>query len=215
MMDEFMRLNALSTGRDKLLRFYWASLEKKEENKELITKLKDLDALLGTARAFLRFGRGVDMLYANSSGITVHNSLSASVISFSKLSASLSLLVDHIALLKKTGLLKGDQKKWTYLSNQFLFLSSFSCLLRDIIEIHELYHYQSRNKSVYTSSQKLLASHRALSVDTIKNFCDTLIVLESLGHCNLSPRRVSIIGAISSIASILQMINPRYRMVLS
>lgn len=159
------------------------------------------------------------MLYANSSGITMHNSLPAFVISFSKLSASLSLLVDHIALLKKTGLLKGDQKKWAYLSNQFLFLSSFSCLLRDIIEIHDLYHYQSRIKLIKSThssfSQKLLSSHKALSVDTIKNFCDTLIVLESLGRCNLSPRKVSVIGAISSIASILQMINPRYRMVPS
>ncbi|GAB6031215.1 hypothetical protein CHUAL_009032 [Chamberlinius hualienensis] len=57
--------------------------------------------------------------------------------------------------------------------------------------------------------------HKDVVLDTIKNICDLLIPLSSLGYAKLSPGVVGLCGIISSLVGILTIVDPTYKLVPS
>jgi len=60
---------------------------------------------------------------------------------------------------------------------------------------------------------RCVRDHGDVAVDTLKNFCDLFLPLNSLGFVNLSPAMIGLLGVISTIASALPQINPMIKMV--
>lgn len=63
------------------------------------------------------------------------------------------------------------------------------------------------------SSYSKLLNHKNIAVDTIKNVCDVFIPLNALGYTKLSPRTIGILGALSSFAAIVTIIEPSTKLV--
>lgn len=97
-------------------------------------------------------------------------------------------------------------------------------LIRDMFEIKRILDQQRRRHSFriqrldpcepattlppeFVAIQRWIFTHKSVSVDTLKNACDLWIPLATLGHVKLSSTTVGFLGAISSAAAILQIID--------
>lgn len=145
-----------------------------------------------------------------------------------KLSQALFLFADHFLWLARTGLFKSiDAKKWGKYANKYWLLSIIMNLCRDVYEIFRLMDLHkasakcgiSRSVPVRLNSPKdfsrlalqsyvLVLGHKDVFVDTIKNVCDFFIPLTALGYTKLTPRTIGILGAISSVAGLIALIEP-------
>lgn len=155
-------------------------------------------------------------------------------LTISKIASALYLLADHIIWLSRSGLVRNiDIKKWNELSNKYWLVSIVMNLVRDIYEIIQLIDSNPNFKlpkpptrlPVYTLTpfRSLLSLmfhlysgylyHKCVAVDTFKNICDLFIPLNSLGYTKLSPRTIGILGAISSLAALLTIIEPSTKLV--
>lgn len=187
----------------------------------------------------LRLGRCVDTMY--SSLLTMHlpDPTMRVTITFSRIASSLYLLCDHILWLGKSGLVKVDNNNWSKLSNKFWLYSITMNLIRDFYEIIRIYKVNNLcnlNQRYYFSNvsphhERCISAnnqtaieraiyrminwiirHKDVSSDTLKNFCDFWIPMNSLGHVNLSPGTIGLLGAVSSTISILQILDYTFRL---
>lgn len=51
-------------------------------------------------------------------------------------------------------------------------------------------------------------NHQAVIVDTIKNVCDVFIPLTALGYTKLSPKYQGVLGVVSSVAGLFEILHP-------
>lgn len=162
------------------------------------------------------------MLYSSTQGISINNdSFHGFITSFARVSSTLYLLTDHLVLLRKVGLVKADERRWVDTSNRFLLLASFLFFIKNLNEIREILQIYTRSrrgsKPKKLSSQEIivefLSRHRALTLDAVKNLCDILVALDNVGEYRLSPVKLAMIGSLSSIAGLIQMINPAFRVM--
>ncbi|GBO16826.1 hypothetical protein AVEN_223625-1 [Araneus ventricosus] len=141
----------------------------------------------------------------------------------------LYLLTDHIIWLERAGLLKIDKTKWSKLSYRLWLYALVMNLSRDFYELKQILHQlnfgtlnqELQGKTVHppnTISSKLnlyyrvLALHKDVVLDTIKNGCDICLPLSQLGYLSISPRTVGLLGVISSIAGIMPLIDSSYKL---
>lgn len=102
-------------------------------------------------------------------------------------------------------------------------------LVRDIYEIIELFKRNSDPKQgtsvVMRSKQdntivafdpinaiRVLLANKPILFDTIKNSCDILIPLSSMGYVDLSPKMVGLLGVVSSVVGIIAMVKPNCKL---
>jgi len=129
------------------------------------------------------------------------------------------LLADHILWIGRSGLCAVNTNKWSRVSNKYWLYGLILNLIRDLYEINRI--LKARSSGLCGDPQFALAKtpiketvamfcrdHKDVVVDTVKNACDVLIPLTALGHLNLSPGFVGLLGAISSIAGIMSIIDP-------
>lgn len=98
-------------------------------------------------------------------------------------------------------------------------------LVRDIYEILQLWKRNSDPKQgvsvVVRSKQdnsvvafdpvnalRVLYANKPILMDTIKNTCDILIPLSSMGYVDLSPKVVGLLGVVSSVVGLVVMVKP-------
>ncbi|XP_004922413.1 peroxisomal membrane protein 11B [Bombyx mori] len=238
-MDIIIKVNNQSIGRDKLARFIqyisklvWHQLETRNANKYSIDRIKNLENAFSSFRKILRLGRCIDVCYIALDSMSIEDPFLRLTITVSKLSHSLFLYADHIVWLAKSGFLKTDSDTWNQTANKFWLLSIIANLARDFYEIlHLLQLHNSKflrpsdllNLSVHKfdlmSTLKhihvLLLCHRDIFVDTLKNACDLFIPLTALGFIKLSPSAIGTLGAISSIAALITLVQPISKLVPS
>lgn len=138
------------------------------------------------------------------------------------------MFADHFLWLARTGLFKSiDAKKWGKYANKYWLLSIIMNLCRDVYEIFRLLdlHKASVRSGISRSipcriksakdfsrlalqSYALVLSHKDIFVDTVKNVCDFFIPLTALGYTKLTPRTIGVLGAISSVAGLIAMVEP-------
>ena len=226
-----MRLNSQTSGRDKILRLWqftcrltWALMEKRSRNMEAIARLKEVEGLISFARRLLRLGRSVDMLYSSVSSLQISDPFLRMIITSSRISSSLFLFADHLVWLKKVGLLQVDEIKWSDTSNRFWLYSSVLNLLRDCHEINIMIKSEQRMKNLrpelgsveyVTAVAQIFIKHKNITIDTVKNICDTLLPMANLGHVKVSPAHVGLLGIISSTAAMLQLVDPSNRLAMA
>lgn len=176
----------------------------------------------------LRFGKCLDVFYASLRTIHYPDLAIRVTLTMGKLSQALFLFADHFLWLARTGLFKSiDAKKWGKYANKYWLLSIIMNLCRDVYEIFRLLDLHkasakcgiSRSVPVRLNSPKdfsrlalqsyvLFLGHKDVFVDTVKNVCDFFIPLTALGYTKLTPRTIGILGAISSIAGLIALIEP-------
>lgn len=233
-MDKLVKFNTQSSGRDKLFRLVqyssriiWANLEKHNRNKDLINKLKNLEYTLSTARKLYRFGRCSDTLYSALSSINLNDPTLRHTITLSRINNALYLLTDHIIWLGRAGVANIDNAKWSRLSYKLWLYYLVLNLGRDVYEIARIIdRFISPNKEFHFERiecsgsivptiymlYNLLKTNKDVAVDTVKNGCDVCLPLAQLGYLSISPRTIGILGAISSIAGMLPLLDPSYKL---
>uniref|UniRef100_A0A1A9W2E5 Peroxisomal membrane protein 11B n=1 Tax=Glossina brevipalpis TaxID=37001 RepID=A0A1A9W2E5_9MUSC len=234
-MDKWVQLNSQTIGRDKIARLlqyasraFWDSLEAADLHPAMVENFKSLEYILSTFRKLLRFGKCLDTFYASLRTIH-HPDLTVRItLTMSKLSQALFLFADHFMFLARTGLFKNlDAKKWNKFANKYWLFSIIMNLCRDMYEIHRLFDLHragiksgiSRSIPSRVGSSKdigrlalqsysLLLSHKDVLVDVVKNSCDFFIPLTALGYTNITPRTIGLLGALSSVAGLIALVEP-------
>lgn len=149
-------------------------------------------------------------------------------LTMSRIGQALFLLTDHIIWIARSGLVKGiDTHKWVQISNKYWLLSITMNLVRDFYEISNLIDSRCKGSISTTvctiqtlsdlsaatlKSYQFIYSNRAIFVDTLKNTCDFFIPFTTLGYTQMSPKTVGVLGVISTIAGIVSMVKPEYKL---
>nr|CAH7722395.1 unnamed protein product [Callosobruchus chinensis] len=225
-MDILVKINNQTNGRDKearliqyLSRLLWYKLQ--QNHIKGVEGLKNIEYQL-----ILRFGRFVESLYGTLPLFHEEESVLRYTIILSKIANSLFLLADHLLLLGRADFYPTDTQKWSRLSNKYWLYSITMNLIRDFYEISQTLRSEKkiimpgnglRNfddfKKVLLKSFIVLNSRRDILIDTLKNCCDFFIPYSALGHANLSPGSVGLLGTISSLMGLLVLINPRNKLI--
>ncbi|XP_076322836.1 peroxisomal membrane protein 11B-like isoform X1 [Tachypleus tridentatus] len=235
-LGNLVKFNSQTAGREKLLRLVqygtrmlWALMEKYSHDKEVVFRLKNLEHTFSAARKLFRFGRSLDAFYSALSTINIPDQMLRITITFSRINLALYLLADHVLWLGQAGIANVNKDKWSKLSNRFWLYSLVMNLVRDMYEILTLLQIQGSQTcalsvssvSPYARSswgiliQTLLdwmVYHRSVTVELIKNGCDIWIPLTNLKIVKFSPAAVGLLGVLSSVAGILQLINVSYKL---
>ncbi|RWS08963.1 peroxisomal membrane protein 11B-like protein [Dinothrombium tinctorium] len=239
-METVIRLNSQTAGREKLFRLcqyschFLSSLLANDgkQNEPDLRKIKELELILSSTIKLIRFGRCFEMLYSSLNTLSIADPTIKTTCTLSRISSSLYLFADHLLWLSRTGLIDGNSRKWSRLSYRFWLYSITMNLIRDFYEIRQLIGYHTRfgisslpscrSQRRLNDEQKMeldlntlfsiLISHRNVTVDTMKNFCDFWIPLHYLGHIKLHPTLLGFLGMVSSSASIIQIIDYTYRL---
>ncbi|XP_061389077.1 peroxisomal membrane protein 11B [Musca vetustissima] len=234
-MDKWVQLNNQAAGRDKIARLIqyasralWDSLEAADKSPAMVEDFKSLEYILSTFRKLLRFGKCLDVFYASLRTIHYPDLAIRVTLTAGKLSQALFLFADHFLWLGRTGFFKSiDAKKWGKYANKYWLLAIIMNLCRDFYEIVRLLdlHKASVRSGISRSipctirsrkdlsrlalqSYALVLGHKDVFVDTVKNVCDFFIPLTALGYTKLTPRTIGVLGAISSLAGLIAMIEP-------
>lgn len=139
------------------------------------------------------------------------------------------MFVDNLTLIASLGFVKIDLEQWYNRSSRLWLYCIVMGLARDWHELQRLLdaqksesncHLNARSKGIGDEERQrivrnissLLAREKALSIDTLRNFCDLWIPLSSLGYVKLSPRTISLLGTVSSICGIIQSVDASSRL---
>lgn len=151
-------------------------------------------------------------------------------INFSKISQAIFLFADHVIWLSRTGLFKKvNTQKWSETYNKYWFFSIVMNLCRDFYEICrifdtcrdvrqllKLFFFPKSSHDllrVWSKATVCVNTHQAVIVDTIKNVCDVFIPLSALGYSRLSPKYQGILGVISSMAGLFEILYPAAKLL--
>ncbi|KAJ9601315.1 hypothetical protein L9F63_000537 [Diploptera punctata] len=235
-MDVIVKLNSQTAGRDKLVRLLqyaskagWHYMQQKELSRQSVDKLKSLEYTFSSFRKLLRLGRFLDMLYGALSSIHYPDVIVRVTCTLSKIANALFLLADHILWIGRAGLVNINIDKWNKVANKYWLYSITMNLARDVYEIWQILERDNRRlrlssgvclagdaarKSIPLSvrAATFIHDHKDIVVDTVKNGCDLMIPLSSLGYVRLSPGAVGLLGVISSLAAIVSLIDPLARL---
>ncbi|XP_018567099.1 peroxisomal membrane protein 11A [Anoplophora glabripennis] len=232
-MNTLVKINNQTAGRDKiarllqyLSRFMWHRLQ--QSNKEGVEGIKNLEYQLSTFRRLLRFGRFVESLYAVLPLFQEENASVKYPVILSKIANALFLLADHILWLGRTDLCTINTEKWSRISNKYWLYSITMSLVRDFYEISQIIKCQKHTVTpdsginnfnditkVLTRVISVVQSNQNVVIDTVKNGCDLFIPLTALGHAKLSPGTIGLLGAVSSIAGLLVLLDPQKKLTPS
>uniref|UniRef100_A0A2A4JJ35 Peroxisomal membrane protein 11B n=1 Tax=Heliothis virescens TaxID=7102 RepID=A0A2A4JJ35_HELVI len=236
-MDVIIKVNNQSNGRDKIARLIqytsrlvWHQLEIRNANKYSVDRIKNLEQTFSSFRKILRLGRCIDICYTALNSMHIEDPILRVTLTISKLAHALFLYSDHIVWLTKSGFLKTDSEKWNRTANKFWLLSIIANLARDF---YEIVHLMDLHKSTFLKPSELLntairnhnwngsvknmyilmACHKDVFIDTLKNSCDIFIPLTALGFTKLSPSTVGVLGAVSSLAALVTVVKPITKLV--
>ncbi|XP_065194439.1 peroxisomal membrane protein 11B-like [Sycon ciliatum] len=238
-----VRFNAMTAARDKMCRlvqyisrFVWYYLQRHGYSADFVTRFKQLEGAISTARKLFRIGKSVDVL--QSAAATLHHPdlLVRCTLTFSKVNTALFLVFDHIVWGCRIGIFpKTDKAYWGHLSNRFWLVSLSALLLRDFYELKRLVQermarqpnasgdgrlnqrQQNRGRagsSIRAAPGAIAATcvrHPEVVLDTIKNMADFLLPLGNLDLISSSPGLLGLCGTVSSAIGTLVLCDDRYK----
>lgn len=234
-MDTWIRLNSTTAGKDKIFRliqylsrFVWHNLERRENLRDAVARLKILESAFSSFRKLLRLGKSLETLHGALRTRLLPDLVLRVTLTLSRIYQTFYLLVDHIIWIGRVGLYDINKAKWSDYSNKFWLGSIILNLIRDVYEIFQIAQKQVRCrtpepclyktfpiiKTMYDSipvTRPVVAfaeGHRDVFWDSLKNFCDIWIPLTSLGHTKLSPGMVGLLGSVSSFAGLVTVLDP-------
>lgn len=173
----------------------------------------------------LRFGRFAESLYATLPLFEEENATIRYTVTLSKIANSLFLFADHILWLGRADVCSIDTEKWSRTCNKYWLYSITMNLVRDFYELSRIVQYQKHSVvpdngvnnfndviKALTRVISIIQSNQNVVIDTVKNGCDFFIPLNALGYTKLSPGTIGLLGAISSIAGLLVLLDPQKKL---
>lgn len=167
----------------------------------------------------------MESLYAALPLFQEENTAVRYTVTLSKIANSLFLFADHILWLGRADLCSIDTEKWSRISNKYWLYSITMSLVRDFYEISRIVQCKKHSIvpgnginnfndviKVLTRVISIVQSNQNVVIDTVKNGCDFFIPLTALGHTKLSPGTIGLLGAISSIAGLLVLLDPQKKL---
>lgn len=226
-MDKVIKFNNQTAGRDKLARLLqysfragWHYMQQSNGSRQSVDTLKSLEYSFSTFRKLLRLGRCVESLYGALSTMHYNDITVRFTTTLSKIANALFLLCDHILWAARAGVADVNTDKWGRIAYKYWLYSIIMNLIRDFYEINRILEISRRKagsrlavRAINTPVLYLIAAqHKDVLVDTVKNVCDVFIPMAALGYMKLSPGMVGLLGVVSSLAGIIPIIDPMYKL---
>lgn len=191
----------------------------------------------------LRIGKSLDFLHGALHTIHLPDHVLRITLTMSKINQAFYLIFDHIIWAGRVGLADVDKPKWLDLSARFWLFSLILNLIRDVYDIwralvHELKvrdSQASRNLKLRNGFQdgsnlqhqrqvvpsnwevllKCYLENKAVFLDFVKNACDLVLPMSSIGHIDASPGMQGLFGFLSSVVGVATAWDPLLRLVPS
>ncbi|XP_064114128.1 peroxisomal membrane protein 11B-like [Macrobrachium nipponense] len=234
-MDQWVKLNASTAGKDKLFRlvqylsrFVWHNLESRKNLRDAVARLKIIESSFSSFRKLLRFGKSLEAIHGALRTLHLPDACLRVILTMSRIYQSLFLLMDHIIWIGRAGLFDINKEKWAKYANRFWLGSIILNLIRDFYEIMLIIQKSATCKNPLPCAYKkypvvrtvydcipatrplvlFVEEHRDVFWDSLKNFCDIWIPLTGLGHTNFSPGMIGFLGSVSSFAGLIAVLDP-------
>ncbi|GCB70055.1 peroxisomal membrane protein 11A isoform X3 [Scyliorhinus torazame] len=247
-MDSFVKLTSLSQGRDRIFRTtqYACTLlnyliHKNDSNKELVSKLKQLESNMSAGRKLFRLGNTVEAVQAARRNVQLSDPILRFCLTIIPLSRAVYFVCDNILWMGAVGLVDVDKEKWNKRCNRYYYFSLIISLSRDVYEIVQMLKEEAqaqkgqwcksvnhlennhvRRDFVWTLRVRAeaflmllfqsLKSNPPVLLDIVKNLCDLALPLDKLGIYKTNPGVVGLSGLVSSILSILTLTHPALKL---
>ncbi|KAL4107738.1 hypothetical protein QTP88_018031 [Uroleucon formosanum] len=231
-MNFVIDLNNKTAGRDRVARFVqygskttWHYMEKNDFDAKSIKKFKQLEQSLAAFRKVLRFGRFIDTLHTALRTINHTDKTIRFCVTFSKIAHSLYLFCDHCLWLNRNNFLQINAPRWGQAGNRYWLLSIIMNLVRDVVELNNLFKAILKKKILNTLNRKVapknditgeavqfVRSHKDLLIDTVKNSCDIMLPLSNLGFIRLNAGTIGVVGMISSVLSLYTLVDQKAKL---
>ncbi|XP_048418703.2 peroxisomal membrane protein 11A isoform X2 [Stegostoma tigrinum] len=247
-MDSFVKFTSLSQGRERIFRTTQYAcmllnylIHKNDTNKELVSKLKQLESNMSSGRKLFRLGNTVDAVQAARRNVQLSDPILRFCLTVIPLSRAVYFICDNILWMGTVGLGGINKDKWNKRCNHYYLFSLIISLSRDVYEVSQLLKEAAKAQKVQQckSINHLKANHlqkdfvwtlrvRAedffmllyqslknnppVLLDIIKNICDLSLPLDKLGIFKTNPGVVGLCGLISSVLSILTLTHPTLKL---
>ncbi|XP_029991898.1 peroxisomal membrane protein 11A [Sphaeramia orbicularis] len=243
-MDAVVKFTNQSQGRDRLLRAtqYACSLSSyllrnKSERKDLVAKLKSLEANMSAGRKLFRLGNTVNSIDAAKRTMQLSDPVLCLCLTVANVNRALYFICDNVLWARNVGLIRDiDKERWSLNASRFYFLSLIMNLTRDAYVISQLMRQKAKDKQFKRKMDahlnespevaeavvpqldafvflllESLKSHPAATLDTLKNICDLFIPLDKLGMYQSNAGVVGFCGLLSSLIGIITLAQPKLK----
>ncbi|KAM8840131.1 peroxisomal membrane protein 11B [Spinachia spinachia] len=237
-MESWVRFNSQSQAKERVIRaaqyacaLLGHTLQKGGAMAELNRTVSQLEAHMSMTRKLLRLGNSVEALEAAKKAIHLSDGVLRLCLTISHLNRAMYFVCDNVLWAGKMGLVsKLDQHKWSQRSFRYYLFALILNLTRDVYELGLLIEHQGpyrpskpacspipRTTLSSPSTQicrklhllmTVLYSNPPLLLDLLKNSCDIFIPLDRLGIYPTGSGFVGACGLVSSILSILTIVQP-------
>uniref|UniRef100_A0A3Q3WB03 Uncharacterized protein n=1 Tax=Mola mola TaxID=94237 RepID=A0A3Q3WB03_MOLML len=243
-MDAVVKFTNQSQGRDRIFRATQYAcalsiylLRKNSEKKELVAKLKSLEAAMSAGRKLFRLGNTVNSIEAAKRTVQLSDRVLGLCLTAANINRAFYFFCDNVLWAKSVGLIRGiDKERWSLSAHRFYFFSLLMSLVRDVYVILQLMAQRSRDKHFRQKMDQhvsenpevcdvvipqldaflyllldSLKSQPDVAFDTLKNVCDLLIPLDRLGIYQTNAGVVGFCGLISSLIGIVTLAQPKLK----
>ncbi|NWX22256.1 PX11A protein, partial [Aegotheles bennettii] len=212
-------------------------IERKAEREKLVMKLKQLESSMSSGRKMFRLGNMVHSLVAARKTAQLSDVVPRVCLTASNLTRALYFTCDAVLWLKSVGLHPHiDKLKWRNWATKCYYFSILMNLARDWYEISwrleqavqeektkESFLWNNHNQElncvkcdsvhgVFFLLFQVLKSHPPLLLDLVKNLCDILGPLDTLGIYKTNPGVIGFCGVLSSLVGILTLASPHLKL---
>ncbi|XP_044048055.1 peroxisomal membrane protein 11A isoform X1 [Siniperca chuatsi] len=243
-MDAVVKFMNQSQGRDRIFRAAQYActlsiylLRNNSERKDLVVKLKSLEAHMSAGRKLFRLGNTLNSTEAAKRTLQLSDRVLCLCLTAANINRALYFICDNVLWARSVGLIRDIEKEhWSLNASRCYFISLVMSLTRDVYVVIQLMVQRARDKHFRQKMDlhlnenpevaeavipqldaflflllESLKSHPAVALDTLKNICDLFIPLDRLGIYQSNAGVVGFCGLISSLIGIVTLAQPKLR----
>ncbi|XP_074533943.1 peroxisomal membrane protein 11A [Halichoeres trimaculatus] len=243
-MDAVVKFTNQSQGRDRIFRATQYAcalsiylLRNNSDTKELVVKLKSLEATMSAGRKLFRLGNTINSIEAAKRTMQLSDRVLCLCLTVANMTRALYFVCDNAMWARNVGLIRNmDKERWSLNASRCYFISLVMNLTRDAYVILQLMSQKARDRRFRQKMDthlngnpevadvvipqldaflflllESLKSHPAVALDTLKNICDLFIPLDRLGIYQSNAGVVGFCGLISSLLGIVTLAQPELK----
>nr|XP_046249043.1 peroxisomal membrane protein 11A [Scatophagus argus] len=243
-MDAFAKFTSQSQGRDRIFRATQYAcalsiylLQKHSDRKDLVAKLKSLEAAMSAGRKLFRLGNTINSIEAAKRTMQLSDRVLCLCLTAVNINRALYFVCDNVLWARSVGLIRDiNKERWSLNASRCYLLSLVLYLTRDVYVVVQLMVQRARDKHFRQKMDQhlrenpevadvvipqldaflfllldSLKSHPDVALDTLKNICDLFIPLDRLGIYQSNAGVVGFCGLISSLIGIVTLAQPKLR----
>ncbi|XP_020509973.2 peroxisomal membrane protein 11A [Labrus bergylta] len=243
-MDAVVQFTSQSQGRDRIFRATQYAcalsiylLRNKIERKELVVKLKSLEAAMSAGRKLFRLGNTINSIEAAKRTMQLSDRVLRLCLTAANMTRALYFVCDNALWGRNVGLIRDiNKERWSLNASRCYFASLVMSLSRDVYVILQLMSQRARDRHFRQKMDahlnenpevagvvipqldaflflllEIIKSQPAVALDTLKNICDLFIPLDRLGIYRSNAGVVGFCGLISSLIGIVTLAQPKFK----